>query len=246
MIPTVGCSSSSLTSLSTVVDIHLHLAEIAVGNLSNLKVDQDIAPEDTVVEDEIYEVVVGIEGKPLLSRFEEEPFAQLKEKRLQFVDDGRFEIDLSVAGLLVQAEKFKNIWVFEHILWLLDDVAGVGEGSHTAPVPAERKPLIQAGVELPFEFRERPAVLLSLDLVEPALFPVADVHQEDVVRPAESNPGGELRRQCLRNWLPGRNGRIGPVGHCLRSQLTVFKVKSAHILKISFGKPSPKLFGQLA
>ncbi len=90
MIPTVGCSSSSLTSLSTVVDIHLHLAEIAVGNLSNLKVDQDIAPEDTVVEDEIYEVVVGIEGKPLLSRFEEETFAQFRNvSSLSMMADSR-------------------------------------------------------------------------------------------------------------------------------------------------------------
>jgi hypothetical protein len=73
-----------------VVDIYLHLAEIAVGNFSNLKVDQDITPEDTVVEDEIYIVVVGIEGKPLLSRFEEETFAQFRNvSSLSMMADSR-------------------------------------------------------------------------------------------------------------------------------------------------------------
>ena len=66
------------------------------------------------------------------------------------------------------------------------------------------------------------------------------------MRPAESEPGGELCRRCLRNWLPERNGRIGSAGHCPRGRFAVFKVEPAHILKISFGEASPKLFGQLA
>ena len=47
-------------------------------------------------------------------------------------------------------------------------------------------------------------------------------------------------------WLPNRNGRIGRPGRYPGICFAVFKVKPAHILKISFGKPSPELFVQLA
>ncbi len=55
---------------------------------SDLKIDQDVTPENTVVEDKVYKVVVGIESKPPLSCLKEDIFAQFEEEHLQFVDDG--------------------------------------------------------------------------------------------------------------------------------------------------------------
>ena len=57
---------------------------------SDFEVDYDIAPEETVVEDEVNIEIVGIEGEPFLPGFEEKSFAEFQEKYFQFIDDGGF------------------------------------------------------------------------------------------------------------------------------------------------------------
>ena len=53
-----------------VVYLHLHLTEILVCKLVNLYVDEDIALQQTVVEDQVYIVVLFVKGEALLSCLE--------------------------------------------------------------------------------------------------------------------------------------------------------------------------------
>ena len=55
-----------------VVHNHLYLAEVLMGKFVELEVDDDVAAEEAVVEDEIHEVVVLIESEALLAGLEEE------------------------------------------------------------------------------------------------------------------------------------------------------------------------------
>ena len=94
----------------------------------DLEVDQDIAPEDAVVEDEVHEEMVCIEGEPFLPGLEEEAFAEFQQECFEFVDDGRFEITLGVVRVLIKPEEFENIGIFEHVLRISDDLSFICEG----------------------------------------------------------------------------------------------------------------------
>ena len=102
-------------------------------------------------------------------------------------------------------------------------------------IPAQGEPFIDPGVELPFKLGKRPLVLSGFDLIKPALSLVVNIHEEDVMRPAESKGVGELCRHRLHNWcfpmwLSGQFPR-----HCLgnlRYRFMTVEVKPAHVLKI--------------
>lgn len=79
--------------------VNLHLAEVLMGKLVELEVDDDVAAEEAVVEDEVDEVVVFIEGEALLAGLEEEAFTEFEEEVLEAIDDGLLEVGLGVAGL---------------------------------------------------------------------------------------------------------------------------------------------------
>ena len=53
-----------------VVHIHLHLAEILMGELVALEVDEDVAAQQAVLEDEIDEEVIVVEGEAFLAGLE--------------------------------------------------------------------------------------------------------------------------------------------------------------------------------
>ncbi len=84
-----------------VVDVHLHLAEVLVGQLADLEIDEHIGMQEPVVEHKVYEEVFLIKGEPLLPRLKEEAFAEFKQKVLDVGDDGRFQLGLRVAGLFL-------------------------------------------------------------------------------------------------------------------------------------------------
>ena len=89
-----------------VVHIHLHLAEVLMGELVALEVDEDLAAEQTVVEDEVDAEVVVVEGESFLAGLEEESLAEFEEEGFQLIDDGRFEILFGIVRAFVEAEEF--------------------------------------------------------------------------------------------------------------------------------------------
>ena len=57
---------------------------------AQLQVDDEVAAQEPVVEDEVEEVVVAVEGESLLPGLEEEAFAQLQKEFFEVRDDGGF------------------------------------------------------------------------------------------------------------------------------------------------------------
>ncbi len=58
-----------------IIDIHLHLSEILMGELVCFQVDEDIALQQSVIKDKIYIIVVFIEGETFLAGLKEEALA---------------------------------------------------------------------------------------------------------------------------------------------------------------------------
>ena len=124
-----------------------------MGELVELQVDDQIATQEAVVEDEIEKVVVAIEGESLLPRLEEEALAEFEEEVLQVRDEGGLEIRLGVGGLLGEAEEFKDERFFEEVFGSGDDLAFLRQLADGFFVTAEGEAFVKAGGFLASEFR---------------------------------------------------------------------------------------------
>jgi hypothetical protein len=184
-----------------VVHIHLHLPEVLMGDLANFQIDQDIAAQQAVVENQIHEKVFFVECESLLARLEEKAFAHFQQETLDLADDGGFQIGPRIAAALVQPEELQNQGLLQQVAWPADGLTFLGEPANTCFVTAEGQAFVEAGFELALEFAECPVLFSSFDLVEAALIRVLDAEEEDVVRPAQSEgtgrSGSQLARRCL-------------------------------------------------
>ncbi len=61
-----------------------------MGELVELEVDDDVAAQEPVVENEIKEVVVAIEGETLLPGLEEKALAEFEEEFFEVADECGF------------------------------------------------------------------------------------------------------------------------------------------------------------
>src|SRR3972149_4352929 len=71
-----------------VIDVHLHLPKVLMSYLANLQINQDITAQQTIIENEINEEVILIEGEAFLPGLKQKAFAQFQKKMFPFVYDG--------------------------------------------------------------------------------------------------------------------------------------------------------------
>ena len=91
-----------------VVHIQLKLAEVFVRQFADIEVNEHVAFENGVVEDEINVEMVAVESEALLAGDEGEAFAQFQEEGLKVGDEGGFEFRLNEPGRFGQAEEFDD------------------------------------------------------------------------------------------------------------------------------------------
>ena len=80
-----------------------------MGELVSLEVDEHIATQEAIVENEVDAKVVVVEGEAFLAGFEEKAFPEFEQERFQFADDGGFEVIFRVAGMVGEAEEFRSL-----------------------------------------------------------------------------------------------------------------------------------------
>jgi len=165
--------------------------------LVQFDVDDDVAAQEAVVEDQIDEIVVLIEGEALLASLEKEAFAEFEQEMLQPVDDGLLQIRLGVAGFFLQAQELEHQRLLQQILRAHDDLPFLGELADACLVPAARQPLVKAGGFLALQLADIPVCLTGFDFVKAPFVRVLDGHEHDVVRPTERE--GRFARHCLAN-----------------------------------------------
>src|SRR6266702_7048284 len=79
-----------------IVDIHLHLAKVLMGEPTDFQINQHIATQQAVVENEVNEEMVVVKGEALLTGLKQKAFAKLQQKMFELVDDGSFKIGFRV------------------------------------------------------------------------------------------------------------------------------------------------------
>ena len=183
-----------------VVDVHLHLTQILMGQLAALQVDQDIAAQQPIVEDEVHEEVAVVEREPFLTGLEQEAFAQFEQEVLEAIDDGRFQLGLGIGGFFFQTQKFQDERILDEIRRFLDYLPLAGKPPYFVPVAAERQSFVQGTGDLPFQLAHAPLIPGRLDLVEGALIGVSDGQEGDVMGPAESESAFQ-QADGLARWV---------------------------------------------
>ena len=127
--------------------------------LVELQINDQIAAQKPIVEDEVEEVVVAVEGESLLPRLEEKAFAQLQKEFFEVRDNGRFEIGLGVAGFFVQPQEFQHQGILQNVFGRGDDLAFLGQFANADFVSAEGEALVEAGGFLAFQLADIPVRL---------------------------------------------------------------------------------------
>ena len=71
-----------------VIDIHLHLTEVLVGQLANLQIDEDVATQKSIVENQVDEEMFFVKSEALLTGLNQEPLSKFEKEALNMGDDG--------------------------------------------------------------------------------------------------------------------------------------------------------------
>lgn len=142
--------------LIEIVHIKLHLAEIAVGELADLEIDQHMALQNGVIEDEIDVKVVAIESDPLLARDKGKALAEFEQEGLQVVDESLLQSGFHEAMRFRQSEEFDHDRIFEYIQRHGDFLPLGGELHQVGLVPALCQAFEEEAVDLAFQLAGGP------------------------------------------------------------------------------------------
>ena len=95
--------------------VHVDLADVLMGELGGLEVDDDEAFQDVVIENEIEVEVAGLGADTHLAGDEGEAVAHFQQEALELGDDGGLDFGLGGGGIFRQAEEFENVGVFDEV-----------------------------------------------------------------------------------------------------------------------------------
>ena len=148
MMPMVGDSSRHFHIVVEVVHVHLHLAQVLMGEFTELEIDEHVTAKKAVVENQVHEEMLFIESEAALPGLEEKAFAEFEQESLDLADDGGFEVGFGKTSQLVEAEKFEHQGFLEQVLRANDDLPFLSELADALFVPAEGEAFVEAGIEL--------------------------------------------------------------------------------------------------
>ena len=98
-----------------IVEVVIHLAGVAVFEGADFQIEQHMAAEPAVIENEVHVIVLVAEGHPELAGFETKAGAEFEEEFLQVVEQGRFQIIFGVVRQLGEAGEFQDIGVANEV-----------------------------------------------------------------------------------------------------------------------------------
>lgn len=140
-----------------VVDIHLHLANVLMGEIFCFEIDQDETFQNVVVKHEVDVEMAASDVEMFLTGDERKTSAKFKQKLLQMIDERLLNVGFIEMLILGQIEEFQHVGVFDNffILWfwhgrldLCGDALLILAGEH---------PLVVHGVDLALQLAHAPA-----------------------------------------------------------------------------------------
>lgn len=100
--------------------VHLLLADVLVGELAQLQVEEDEAAQQPVVGDEVDLEVTLLIGEALLPVYEGKTAPELQQEVLQVVDDARLQFALGVGRLFLEGQELEDVRVLHRVPRRLD------------------------------------------------------------------------------------------------------------------------------
>ena len=177
-----------------VVDVHLHLPDVLMGEIARFEVDEDEAFQDIVIEHEVDMKVAPVEVDVLLPCNEGEPAPKFQKEFLQVVDERLFEVGLVKTRALLHAQKFKNVGIADNIFGQFCGFARGRVRDDGVIVMTCEQSLIGEGIDLPFELTGTPIRFGAFVHIKLPRLLIFDAHNEAVVRPTQ------LVTQCVTIW----------------------------------------------
>jgi hypothetical protein len=113
-----------------------------MGDLAEFQIDQYVAAQQAVVENQVHEEVVFVEGEAPLACLEEEAFAHFQQEALDLADDGGFQVGLGILAAGIQTEELQNQGFLQQVARLHDGLAFPGEAANALFVAAEGEALV--------------------------------------------------------------------------------------------------------
>jgi hypothetical protein len=100
---------------AVVVEVGIKLAGILVGEGSDFQLNEDVAFEDAMVEDEIDKEVFLADEDALLAGLEAKAMAEFEEEAVEVVEKGGFEIGLLDGEVIWEAEELEGVEVLREV-----------------------------------------------------------------------------------------------------------------------------------
>jgi hypothetical protein len=163
--------------LFVIGDVGVELAEVLVLEGIGLEFYEDVALEDTVIEDEVDEEVFVADENALLPGLETEPVAQLEEEILKAVEQGVFEVGLGHDIPRPESEELEDVGI-------ADDVGGLErfrrlmrQGGELGLVFGKATALVVEAGDLATQLADGPVPPDTLDLVKAPLGVVGKLNE---------------------------------------------------------------------
>lgn len=175
-----------------IVAVHVHLANVGMGQAAQLQVDDDQAAELTMEEQQIDPIPGLVDAHPALPSDEGEAFTQFQQEVLQPLDQGCLQIGFRILVLEVEERQHKR--VFDRIVGR-DGVLGLGYRTldqHRRLVLGQGRALVELATDLPVGLAHAPATTQRLSLVELAGMVVLDRQQPNISRPRQGKDLGQF------------------------------------------------------
>lgn len=183
------------------VEVEIHLSGIAVSEGSDFQIDEDVATESAVVENEINVVVLPPHGDAFLPGLEAKPVAELEEEGLEVAEQCAPKVGFEIFRALGQAGEFQDIGIADQVgdgflrflfSGTFDDGFFIGREART---------LVEEAADLSLELADGP-VALETFIFEKGAFPrVGDADELLEFDPRESEQGRESK------WLGNFGGQ---------------------------------------
>ena len=97
------------------VEVEIHLPGIAVFERSDFQIDEDVATESAVVENEINVVVLPPHGDAFLPGLEAKPVAEFEEEGLEVAEECALKVGFEILRALGQAGEFQDIGIADQV-----------------------------------------------------------------------------------------------------------------------------------
>ena len=151
-----------------IIDVHLHLADILVRQVSHFQIKEYKASCQSIIKDQINIEVPAIQCDALLTSHKSETFPKFQEKLTQIIDKSLLDIFFKKALVLLDAGKLKYIGVLYQIGGVLYLVPFLCKSQDVLFIMRLGQSFEQQRVDLPLQLSGGPAGVDRFNLVKSA------------------------------------------------------------------------------